>query len=161
QVARAFVDAGLPVGQVGAHLLAAAPDALDGWALDWLAGQARQLVWGAPELAVELLAAAERRAGPDDPRRATLLHGLTKALNSLRRFDEAETAARQAIGGSRDAAASAEMAWDLANILNWNGRYADCLAAVDDGLDHAGVDPLWRARLLAMRPRPFASTGDP
>ena len=159
QVAQALADADLPLGQVSAHLLAAAPDALDGWALDRLAGKARQLAESAPELAAELLPLAERRASPDDPRRPALLHGLTKALNILNRRDEAVAAARQAIGMSRDPAESAELVWDLVRILNSDGRYADCLATIADALADAGLDPRWRARLLAIRAKAFASTG--
>jgi DNA-binding CsgD family transcriptional regulator len=157
QVAQSFADSGVPVDQVGAHLLAAAPDALDGWALDWLAGQARQLAPGAPELAAELLPVAERRVGPDDSRRVTLLHGLAKALVVLRRVDEAATAARQAIGANRDPTASAELGWVLADILGVDNRYPDSLAAIDDVINDAS--PRWRARLLALRARLLASTG--
>jgi DNA-binding CsgD family transcriptional regulator len=158
QVAQVLADAGLPLGQVGAHLLAAAPDALDGWALDWLAGHARGLAQVAPDLAAELLPVAGDRADPSHPHRAALLHGLATALGILNRRDEAATAARQAIAATRDPARSAELVWDLANFLYADGRYADCSAAVDGALDTAGTDARWRARLLAMRARVLAIT---
>src|SRR5262249_26261468 len=161
QVAQALAETGLPVGQVGAHLLAAARDALDGWAVAWLAGQARRLARVAPELAAELLPVAGLRARPEHPGRAALLQGLATALGILNRRDEARTVAQQAIVASRDPAQSAELVWDLVNFLYSDGRHADCSAVVDAGLDDAGTDPVWRARLLALRAKVLVTTGAP
>jgi DNA-binding CsgD family transcriptional regulator len=160
QVAQALGDAGLPLGQIGAHLLAAAPDALDAWALDWLAGQAKPLAQSAPELAAELLPVAVRRVGPDDPRRARLLHGLAKALGIINRGDEAERAALEALGVSRDPIESAELTYDLAYVLVLEGRYDDCFVLLDRAIGADGTDSRWRARLQAFRSRVLAANGD-
>src|SRR5262249_5615486 len=37
----------------------------------------------------------------------------------------------------------------------------DCSAVVDAGLDDAGTDPVWRARLLALRAKVLVTTGAP
>jgi hypothetical protein len=85
QVAQSLADAGLPLGQIAAHLLAAAPDGLDSWALDRLAQHAKALASQAPELAAELLSSAMSRVEQEDPRSVRLLCGLAQALNALNR----------------------------------------------------------------------------
>src|SRR5262249_22514811 len=57
QLARQFADAGRPMGQVAAHLLAT-PDSLDSWALDWLAALPESTVYSAPQVAADLLGRA-------------------------------------------------------------------------------------------------------
>src|SRR5439155_723472 len=86
QVARALDAAGLPLDQVGGHLLAAAPSGLDAWALDWLAGNASRLAYRAPDLAAELLDLAAAQA--DDARQVSLLHGLAQALDAGERLGD-------------------------------------------------------------------------
>src|SRR5262249_30430828 len=89
QVAQAPADAELSMDQVGAHLLAAAPDAIDIWAVEWLAQHAYALASRAPELAAELLPIAVQRADANDPRSVWLLHGLAQALSQLSRYVDA------------------------------------------------------------------------
>jgi predicted ATPase len=48
KVAQVLAHAGMPLDQVAAHLLAAAPDGLDGWATGWLAGHATKLAYRRP-----------------------------------------------------------------------------------------------------------------
>src|SRR2546423_7985720 len=79
QVAGALPDAGLPIEQVAAHLVAA-PDAIDGWAVQWLAAHAQALAYRAPELAVELLPVAERRGDHGDAQHLAMLRGQAQAL---------------------------------------------------------------------------------
>src|SRR5205814_1000043 len=115
RVARALAGAGLPIDQVGAHLLAACPDGLDAWALDWLAGNATRLAYRAPDLAADLLAAAAPQA--DDKRTVPVLHGLAHALDVLNRHDEACAAATQALALATHPGQAAEIVWSLAAIL--------------------------------------------
>ena len=158
QVARALSDAGLPAEQVAAHLVAA-PDAIDGWAVDWLAEHAHALAYRAPDLAVELLPQAERRSDHGDPRHRAILRGQAQALFRIRRLEEAERVARHARAVSGDAAWAGEMAWILAAILFFGGRYAESLAAVDEALALDGVPALWRARLRVSRARALPLVG--
>jgi len=158
QVARALSDAGLPVEQVAAHLVAA-PDAIDGWAVTWLAGHAQALAYRAPELAVELLPAAERRSDHGDPRHLSILRGLAQALFRMRRLEEAERIARHARAVTSDPAWAGEIAWILAAVLFIGGRYAESLAVVDEALALHGVPALWRARLRVSRARALPLVG--
>jgi DNA-binding CsgD family transcriptional regulator len=158
QIAQALATTGLPQDQIAAHLLAAAPDALDGWAVDWVAAQARQLGQRAPDLAAELLPHAERRAGPEHPGRVALLHGLAKARRFLNERDGSEAAAREAIAASHDPTETAELTLDLVDNLSLHGRYEDCLVAINTALANPGTDPRWRARLLGLRARVLGAT---
>ncbi|OLE24831.1 MAG: hypothetical protein AUG44_17890 [Actinobacteria bacterium 13_1_20CM_3_71_11] len=158
QVARALADAGLPIEQVAAHLVAA-PDALDGWAVGWLAAHANALAYRAPELAVALLPVAERRGEHGDPKHLALLRGLAQALFRMRRLEEAEAAARHARAATGDPAWFGELSWILASILYTGGRYAESLGAVDEALALDGVPKLWQARLRVSRARALPLVG--
>jgi DNA-binding CsgD family transcriptional regulator/tetratricopeptide (TPR) repeat protein len=157
EVARTLVGAGLPVDQVGAHLMAAAPDGLDDWALDWLAGNATRLAFRAPDLAAELLGAAATRLA--DNRQVPVLHGLAQALDVLNRPDDAHAAARRALERATDPAHTAEIVWSLASILHLSGRYAQSLPVLDATLSRRGLPARWLARLRAIRARVLAATG--
>jgi DNA-binding CsgD family transcriptional regulator/tetratricopeptide (TPR) repeat protein len=159
QVAQVLAYAGMPLDQVGAHLLAAAPDGLDGWATGWLAGHALKLAYRAPELTAELLPLAAARSERNRPDQAVLTHGLAQALDVLNRPDEAEAAGRQALAWSTDPAMSAEIAWHLTSNLHMAGRYADSLPIVDEALARPDLPPLWQPRLRAIRARALAALG--
>jgi DNA-binding CsgD family transcriptional regulator/tetratricopeptide (TPR) repeat protein len=158
QMARALSDAGLLVEQIAAHLVAA-PDAIDGWAVDWLAGHAQALAYRAPDIAVELLPEAERRSDHGDPRHRAILRGIAQALFRMRRLEEAEAAARHARAVPGDPAWTGEMAWILASILYTGGRYAESLAVVDEALAVDAVPDQWRARLRVSRARALPLVG--
>jgi DNA-binding CsgD family transcriptional regulator/tetratricopeptide (TPR) repeat protein len=171
RVARALAAAGLPLDQVGGHLLAAAPQGLDGWALDWLAGNAGRLAYRAPDLAAELLDLAagqvsdeRRRADPaqvpaHDERRVPVLHGLAQALDVLNRPDEAHAAAQEALRLATGPAEAAQIAWSLAAILYVDGRYGESLPVLDEALARRGLPARWQARLRAARAKVLAATG--
>jgi DNA-binding CsgD family transcriptional regulator/tetratricopeptide (TPR) repeat protein len=158
KVARALAEAGLPADRVAGHL-AAASDAVDGWALDWLAAHARALAYRAPALAAELLAGAVLQCAPDDARHARLLLGQARALYRMQRLDEAETVARHARSVFTDPSALAEMAWILTLVLINQGRYADSLSIVDELLPTPGLPPLWQVRLRLQRARALPAVG--
>ena len=158
QVARALDGAGLPVDRVAGHLLAA-PDAIDGWALDWLAAHAAALAHRAPDIAADLLAVAERRCPADDPRRAAALRGLALALYRLSRLDEAEAVARHAQAAAADPDHAAELAWVLGSILFRTGRTLAALAVLDDHLGRPWTSRFWQARLRALRAKALPLAG--
>jgi len=159
QVARALADAGLPLDRVASHLIAA-PDAVDGWAVDWLAAHATGLAYRAPELAAELLPTAAARSGANKALRESLLGSLARTLLLLGRLDEAETVARHVLAATPDPARAAEMALTIASILNRVGRYPDSRTVLDDTLARPGLPPLWRGRLLAWRAKAIATSGE-
>src|SRR5262249_22564110 len=145
---------------IGAHLLAAAPDAVDTWAVDWLVRHAAPLADRVPELAVELLPIATGRVEPDDARLGPLLHRLAQALTPLNRDAAAESAGRRAIALNRDPPEAGRLAFDLADNLYAADRGGDCVAATDEALADGRTTPLWRARLLALRARALVGVGD-
>jgi DNA-binding CsgD family transcriptional regulator/tetratricopeptide (TPR) repeat protein len=158
QIGRALARAGLPVGRVAAHLLSA-PEAFDGWTVDWLADHATELANRAPELAAALLYTATQLCGAGDPRLDPLLRGRARALFLLTRLDEAEAVARRALASSTDPARAAEVAWTLGSILVRAGRYADTLPILDDALARPGLPDLWRARLRGWRGKALSAGG--
>jgi len=158
QVARALAEAGLPVDRVAGHLLAAT-DAIDGWALDWIAGHAEALAYRAPALAAELLPDVARQITTDDPRYALILRGQARALYRIRRVAEAEAVARHARAVLTDPAALADMGWVLSMIMISDGRYAAALSTVDELLDRPDLPPVWQARMRVLRSRALPLVG--
>jgi DNA-binding NarL/FixJ family response regulator len=158
QVAKALADIGLPVERVAAHLLAA-PDGVEGWAVDWLADNAESLADRAADLAAELLPQVARRCPAGDPRHESLLRGLARALFRLRRFDEAETVARHARAVTNDPTRAAEMAWTLSTILFQDGRHTEALDVIEDSLSRPATSALWRARLRSWRAKSLPYIG--
>ena len=71
-VARAFADAGASWDRVARHLLAA-PQAISGWVLTWLAGLPASALYAQPGIAAELLDHARRVCLPGD-RAAGVVH---------------------------------------------------------------------------------------
>jgi DNA-binding CsgD family transcriptional regulator len=158
QIGRALAEAGLPAGRVAAHLLSA-PEAFDGWTVDWLAAHAAELANHAPDLAAELLRMATRHCTVGDPRLDPLLRGRARALFLLTRLEEAEAVARQALASATDPARAAETAWTLGSILVRAGRFADTLPIVDDALARPGLPEIWRIRLRAWRGKALPGAG--
>jgi DNA-binding CsgD family transcriptional regulator/tetratricopeptide (TPR) repeat protein len=162
QVARAVADAGLPLDQVAAHLLAIAPEGLDRWALAWLGEHATKLAHRAPDLAADLLGAVvgPGLTGPGEARRrAGLLHGLAQSLDVLNRLDEAVAAATRALADAADPEQAAEIVWTLSGILTAAGRYGETLPVIDEALARPGMPVRWQARLRATRAKVLAGTG--
>ncbi|HEU4425160.1 MAG TPA: AAA family ATPase [Pilimelia sp.] len=157
QIARALAEAGLPIDRVAVHLMSA-PDAVDGWAMDWLAEHAVDLAFRAPDLAADLLAGAAHRCAADDPRHERLLHGQARALLILMRLDDAEAVARHALASAPDPATAAEMAWVLSAILIRGGRFAEAQQVLDTAMELPDLPPLWQARLRAWRAKTLSPT---
>ena len=82
-VARALADAGAAWDRVAQHLLAA-PQAIDGWALTWLADLPATALYALPATAAELLERARQASLPGDPRRALFTTRLSTVLRLLR-----------------------------------------------------------------------------
>ncbi|MBG6137171.1 helix-turn-helix transcriptional regulator [Longispora fulva] len=169
QVARALADAGLPADRVAGHLAVAlghapAPgdpgrDALDGWAVAWLAGHAGELAHTAPALAADLLPAVGRDWPADDPRHGPVLLALARALHQSQRLAEAEVVARHAAAVPVAPDLAAEFGWILGSVLRLAGRDDEALAVLDGALASADAPALWRARLRAMRAKTLPLTG--
>jgi len=149
QAARVLLDADAGLGRV-ADMLLAAPDAIAGWALDWVADYAGELVKQVPPIGMELLEVALERLGPDDPRRAVLTdHQLTVSL-SMWSFARTEQLARTVIRESRDFARVNHAAWLLAYSYLTLDRLDEAETLVRTRMRDAVHDPLWNGRLLAL-----------
>jgi DNA-binding CsgD family transcriptional regulator len=159
--AEALHGAGASVDRVAEQLLAA--DALaEGWAAGWLTAQADELTFRAPELAAGLLDRAQRDAArlgdPDDPVRVLFEEKYAAAMYLLGANDCAP-AALSLLEHEGDPARRAGWAFMSGIALNRDGKYAEGLAAVDQGaaaLESAaalppGVAETWSARFAGLR----------
>jgi DNA-binding CsgD family transcriptional regulator len=144
-----------PVEQVAAQLLRAG-DTVDAWTLDWLATAAPALTSQAPGVAAELLRVALDRVSATDPRRGPLSARLATALFRAGRSEEAERAARTALGRSTDPDLVAQLYWYFCEF----GRFDDALTEIEKALAAPGSLPQHSARLRAMAAQCYANKGD-
>jgi DNA-binding CsgD family transcriptional regulator len=149
QVAQALAGVGAPAERVAGQLLAA-PDTADAWAVDWLVGAGPGLAYRAPQLAVELLERARGVAAPG-PRRDLLDANLITALFLLGRYGEVERLAAPVLAGTWDAGVAARVAWALAFTLLIQTRFEPALAVVEQALRDWPLEPVWEARMRALR----------
>ena len=157
QAARALVRSAAPVQQVATHLLGAL-ETLDDWALDWLVEHAAELAYRVPEVAVDLLGpAAQRCAG--DPRQDPLRYGLANALLLLRRLDEAERIAGQALAGTADPHRVAELISIIAFARSRANRDAEAVQVLEEALLRTDLPPVWRLRLRGLRAYVLSALG--
>jgi DNA-binding CsgD family transcriptional regulator/tetratricopeptide (TPR) repeat protein len=147
QAAEALASAGAPVVEVAEQLLAA-PDAVDGWVTDWVASATDVLVHRAPEVAVDLLRRVRAQGRPPDP---LIDAGLATASFLLGRYDEVESLARPVLAGTRDATVAGRLAWALGYALLRLGRNAQALTVISQVMTGGLVDPVWTARMWALR----------
>jgi DNA-binding CsgD family transcriptional regulator/tetratricopeptide (TPR) repeat protein len=150
QAAEALASAGAPVPEVAEQLLAT-PDAPDAWAMEWIVGATDVLVHWAPGVAVELLRRVRAVAGPQDPCRELIGGGLATASFLLGRYDEVEPLARPVLARTRDAEVAGPMGWVLGYALLRLGRDEQALAVIGEIMAGRTLNPVWRARMWALR----------
>ena len=100
-VAREFADAGASWDRVARHLLAA-PQAISGWVLTWLAGLPASALYAQPGIAAELLEHARRVCLPGDVRRELFTARLCTVLRLLRRPDDLVALGEEALASVTD-----------------------------------------------------------
>jgi len=149
QAARVLIDAGADLGRV-ADLLLAAPNAIAGWVLDWVAEHAEELVARVPQIGIELLDIALERLGPNDPRRAALTDHQLGALFALMSFARTEQVARSVIRESRDPVRVNQAAWMLGYSYLISDRLTEAETLLRARIRATPRDQLWHGRLLAL-----------
>ncbi len=148
--AQALAGAGRSWDRVAQHLVAA-PDAVDGWALEWLAGLPADALYVRPASSVQLLEAARKHTPPGDPRRALFTTRLTTALRLLMRFDDVIRVGTEALATITDPQLVGEIVWNLDRGYFMAARQHEAAALITRILDD-GPDPgvPWRSRLRAL-----------
>jgi DNA-binding CsgD family transcriptional regulator len=157
--ARELAQANASWDRVARHLLAA-PDAIDGWVLEWLARVPPASLSALPGVAAELLDQARRVTLPGDPRRGLFTAWLTTSLRLLRRPDELVEVGTEALTTVVEPRFIGEIGWNLARGYQMlPGRGAEGLTMIDGLL--AGPDPgvPWRGRLRAQKAILLATSG--
>jgi DNA-binding CsgD family transcriptional regulator len=148
RAAWALAAAGAVPERVAAQL-AAVPEALDPWVLDWLADAAPALTYQAPQLAAQLLRGVLGQLPQADPRREVLEAALVTVAFLLVLGDEVERVAKPLLARTADAERAAQVSWQLAYMLARTGRAAEAVEVAEEALARPGVSPTWAARLLA------------
>ncbi|MGW4114433.1 BTAD domain-containing putative transcriptional regulator [Actinosynnema sp. NPDC004786] len=147
QAAQALAAAGSPVGLV-ARQLAAAPTAVDRWAVDWLVEHAAAVAARDPDLAVSMLRSAI--AQPDVPAgdRERLAAELARLVFRLGLRAEADV--RYALARAHDHDVVAEMRWVLAASHHREGHSGDAVEVLRAAVADHTTPPVWRARMEAL-----------
>jgi DNA-binding CsgD family transcriptional regulator len=148
--AHAMAEAGRPWDRVARHLVAA-PDAMQGWALTWLADQPADVLLARPETAATLLEVAWRNTVSGDPRRGVFAARLSTVLRMLARHEDVVRFGVGALGSAAEPDVVGEIAWNMSRAYQRLARVNEAITLIDDVL--AGPDPgaPWRSRLRAVR----------
>ena len=147
QAAGALADAGAPVELVVGQL-AAAPEAVDEWAADWLVEHAAALARRASDDAIELLRAVVSQSTVDAERRERLAALMARLLFWLGRQPQA--AVRYVLARTRDPDRAAGMRWIHAYARYRDGEVAEAADALRAAVEDDAVPPAWRARLESL-----------
>src|SRR5439155_3541287 len=154
--AQALAEAAdVPVERIAEHLLAAAQP-VDAWVVGWVAGATPVLIYRAPRIAVDLLERVRASTGPGGARREPLDTCLVTALFLLGRDEDTERLARAVLAGTRDPAVAGRMTWVLGYVLLRTVRHEEALAVT---ADTAALDPVWAARVRALRAMVYTQLG--
>ena len=151
--AQALATAGAPAERVAEHLLAA-PRAVDTWTVEWVVGAAQQLIYRAPQIAVELLERVRESAGTSVQVDASLV----TALFLLGRYGQVQALAGPVLAATTDPTVAGRIAWARAFALLRNGQHDQALAATAEALTGRALTPVWTARLRALRAMVFNSS---
>ncbi len=159
QAAQALIGARASMERVVEQLLAAEDLVRSGggWVVDWLVQESPRLVYRAPQLAAELLGRVLEQLPTDDPYREVFDGHLVTAAWLDSRDDAVESHARQVLARSHDPVRRARASWTLAYVAGRAGRYDESIAVTDAAIADERTDPLWNARLSAMRSMALSS----
>ncbi len=147
--AKTLAHAGRSWDRVARHLLAA-PDSVDGWALNWLAGIPPATLYTRPSISVQLLQAARRVTTPTDPRWGLFTTRLTTALRLLFHIDDLIRVGTEAMSALSEPQFAGEIAFNLSIGYQRAGREAEALSLMTKMLNGPDIRPPWRSRLRAQ-----------
>ncbi|HXZ75223.1 MAG TPA: AAA family ATPase, partial [Streptosporangiaceae bacterium] len=164
--ARALAEAGAPADRVARQLLravggpAGTTEPMDEWILSWLTRNAELLVGQAPQVAAELLRQAVASSPAGSARRDQLAVRLADALYRLGDAAGAEQVASGALAHAVEPDVVGDLHWTLAQCRMRVGRFAECLATLDQALASPGISARHRARLLVLAARTHCNLGE-
>ncbi len=147
--AHTLTQAGRSWDRVARHLLAA-PDSVDGWALDWLAGIPAATLYARPSIAVRLLQAARRVTAPTDAHWELFTTRLTTALRLLFHIDDLIRVGTEALSTLSEPQLPGEIAFNLSLGYQRAGREDEALSLLTEVLNGSDIRPPWRSRLRAQ-----------
>ncbi|MGE5136260.1 MAG: helix-turn-helix transcriptional regulator [Gemmatimonadota bacterium] len=163
---RSLAEAGAPADRVARQLLAAVggpggrAEPMDDWMLGWLARTAELLVAQAPQVAAQLLRQAAASSPVGSAQHDRLVARLADALYRVGDTAEAEEVASQALEYAAGPDVLADLHWTLAQCRMRVGRFAECLATLDEALAAPGIPSRLRARLLVLAARTHCKWGE-
>jgi DNA-binding CsgD family transcriptional regulator len=163
---RALAEAGASADRVARQLLQAIGgprgtiQPMDDWMLGWLARTAEPLVGQAPQVAAELLRHAVASSPPGSARHDRLVARLADALYRVGDAAEAERVASRALALAIEPDLLIDLHWTLAQCRMRVGRFAECLATLDQALASPGISARHRARLLVLSARTHNNLGE-
>jgi len=163
---RALAEADAPVHRVARHLLQALrspgsiTERMDEWTLRWLARTADLLVAQAPQVAAELLRRAVATSVAGWAHHEFLAARLADVLYRIGEAVEAEQVASRALVYAVEPDLLVDLHWTVAQCRMRAGRFAECLAALDEALASPGIPAGHRARLLVLAARTHNNLGE-
>ncbi len=166
EAARALAKAGAPADRVARQLLPAvtgpaeASSPMEDWMLDWLAETAPLLAGQAPRAAAELLQQAVTRSQSGMAQYDSLRCRLAEALYRVGDFAAAEQVASAALATTDDPDLLVDLHWTLAECRTLDGRFAECLATLNEALTRPVISGRNRARLLVLIARAHRHLGE-
>lgn len=149
--AQTLTASAAPLERVG-HLIVSALESADGWEVDWVVENVGALAVHAGELAAQLLELALRHIGSDDPRYEGLEDRLVAVCYQIGRYRQCEQLTRGIMARVCDERRLGHTVWHLGFSLLKLGR-AEAAAKLVADHARAELDPLWGARLSALRSR--------
>jgi DNA-binding CsgD family transcriptional regulator len=139
---------GAPTAQVAEHLARGATVG-DVEAVDWLARAAREVLAGAPQVAVELLERAISLTPTTDPGRDRLIVGQAQAAMWAGKVSQAESLCRSLLERPHDPSVDALASFFLGHCLLSSGRPLDGLQELDRAAHVTSATDSERAASLA------------
>ncbi|UOZ06948.1 BTAD domain-containing putative transcriptional regulator [Amycolatopsis sp. WQ 127309] len=150
QLAEMLHDAGAPVEQVAAHLLAA-PVPVDPWLRDWVLREAPLLAPRSPESALRLIERVKASGMITDTTRERLTLVRCRVLTWLGRDAAAE--AERAAATATDPDVLAELRWIIADSAYRRGDVPKATAVGHTAFEDVSMPPLWHKLHTALLAR--------
>ncbi|MEV0132501.1 AAA family ATPase [Dactylosporangium sp. NPDC050688] len=150
QAAMALAAAGAEPLRVAEQLLASGERG-NAALRSWLAQAHATLIARAPAIAAELLRREIDHSLPSDGVGGVLALGLTRALLSIGRHEEAAAQAGLAIASAHEPEHRAEAHWLLVRANSCLGRSDAAMQAIQRALSWPQLPDAWRGRLLALQ----------
>lgn len=139
--------AGAPADVV-ARQLAAAPDTVDPWTIQWVGEHGEQVASRAPGIGLELLRRVVAACDPAHPRLVELTASLTRVMYWSGESPEREV--RSVLAATRDPDLAGEMHWILACVFYRRGMNQESVDSLRVAVESDQVADVWRARCRAL-----------